>query len=138
MMGLAQALSSSADSVRFGTILRRFRKRLPQSQKSEEDPRSVDAQPISIRQARRALEQHGLQISVRAYRDIESGISLPQNCALFLECIAECFSLSDEEVEFLTLLLARNVLRDALGEELVDELFGPSPEDPTPTRPLYM
>ena len=128
MVALAQASSDNAGNERFGTILRQFRKRLPQSQKSEEDRRSLDSQPMSVRQTCRSLERHGFHISVRAYRDIEVGISLPQNCAHFLECIAECFSLSDEEAEYLTLLLARDVLRDTLGEELVDELFGPDPE----------
>ena len=66
---------------------------------------------------------------MRAYRDIEASVKLPASCPLFLEAIAECFSLHDEEVELLTLLLARDILRETLGHEVTDALLGDGPDD---------
>ena len=131
MVASAASSEGSADE-HFGTMLRRLRRRVPQSA-TEEDRRRLDSHVMTVREVCSALHERGFRISAREYRDIEAGASLPANCAHFLDSIAECLSLSDEETEHLTLLLARDILRDVLGDELVDELLGPEPEAIPPT-----
>ena len=112
--------------IRFGAMLRQLRER--SSAKKLETNAVGDATSSMAKSAKDVcdfLATRGCPLSVRGYREIEAGVRLPQNCPVFLDAFVECFSLSDEKSELLTLLLAREILAEALNPSLADEILGP-------------
>jgi hypothetical protein len=77
------------------------------------------------------LRSHGVSISTAAYNEIEQGFNVPRNAVPFLDGVAACLQLTEEDKRDLELRLAYDILWARLGE-LADRLIPQHTQWPTP------
>src|SRR5262249_13786604 len=73
------------------------------------------------------LHRQGLILSAAAYNEIEGGQNVPRNAVQFLDAVAHCLSLNDDEKSDLARRLAYDILWARL-RELTETVF---PADPS-------
>jgi len=69
------------------------------------------------------LQAQGVKISSAAYNEIETGLNVPRHAVDFLDAVARCLSLSNEEKSDLQRRLAYDILWARLRERTNDVLM---------------
>lgn len=70
------------------------------------------------------LARHGYDISRRHYRSLEAGETLPDDPIAFLEALALCLSLSNDEGMTLLRQVSYDIVRARTDAGIADEVFG--------------
>jgi hypothetical protein len=70
------------------------------------------------------LRSHDVSISTAAYNEIEQGFNVPRNAVAFLDGVAACLELTDDEKEDLKYRLAYDILWARL-RELTNTIIKP-------------
>jgi hypothetical protein len=116
--------SSPTSPAYFGAALRAFRLQHGVPVRTEAlDVLALAQGNSSMALVCAGLAINGYQLEMSEYRDIESGLRLPEDPTRFLKAFSECLALSNAEVAGLLWQFAYEILRAELGEKLAREVL---------------
>jgi hypothetical protein len=72
------------------------------------------------------MSELGYSMSVAAYNEIENGLNIPRDAPRFLDVVAQCLLLSDDEKRDLERRMAYDILHARLGAR-ADAIVPPDP-----------
>jgi hypothetical protein len=78
-------------------------------------------------------KEQGFSISSAAYNEIENGLNVPRDATGFLDAVATCLRLTEDEKRDLSKRLAYDLVWARLGDGRTDEIIPPSPHWRRPT-----
>jgi hypothetical protein len=81
------------------------------------------------------MRQAGHSISLAAFSEIENGLTFPRDTSAFIDAVAACLQLTDDETRDLEAALAHDLIYARLGERGVAALAPRALEQLTPRRP---
>lgn len=111
----------------FGARLRELRETYQQRLQRlhpEQDTGVLMRRPPSTSDLLYRMREEGYTMSIAAYNEIENGLNVPRDAPRFVDVVAKCLLLSQEEKQDLERRLAYAILYGRLGKR-TDDVFPP-------------